>query len=85
VRIAQPPGASPAFTRAWYAWIACFFLIEGSALARHRPQDTLSDHIWAWFGIPQHTAPQRSIRTRRMMLLAGVAWLAAHLLSGDDV
>ena len=81
----RPVGADRRWTLMWLAWIAAFFLIEGSALARHRPQDTLSDHCFRWFGIPQHAAPARSLRARRIALLWLLAWLATHLLSGDDV
>jgi hypothetical protein len=67
------------------AWIAEFFAIELSALWRHRPQDTLSDHVWAWFAIPRHLAPTRSIRERRLTLVCFLAWLVGHFLSGDDI
>ena len=80
-----PPGASRTWTRLWLGWIAAFFLIEGTALARHRPQDTLSDHVWAWFDIPHHPAPPRQVRLRRIALLAFLAWLVSHFLTGDDV
>ena len=73
------------WTRAWYIWIASFFVIEGSALARRRPQDTLSDHVWRWFGIPQHNAPPMGLRTRRLVLIASLSWLVSHFLSGDNV
>jgi hypothetical protein len=79
------PVADPRWTRAWLAWIAAFFVIEGSALARGRPVDTLSDHVWAWADIPRHLAPTREARMRRLALLAFVAWLSAHFLTGDDV
>ena len=79
------PVADPRWTRAWLAWIAAFFVIEGSALARHQPQNTLSDHVWAWANVPRHLAPTRETRMRRLALLAFVAWLSAHFLTGDDV
>lgn len=79
------PTPDPRWTRAWYAWITAFFLIEGSALVRGRPQDTLSDHVWRWFGIPQHAAPAEGVRARRLLLLGFLAWLSGHFLSGDDV
>lgn len=84
-KLRAPAGASPTWTCAWYGWIATFFVIEGSALARHRPQDTLSDHVWAWFGIPRHAPPSRNVRARRVLLLGFLAWLCSHFLSGDDV
>lgn len=69
----------------WLGWILAFFAIEGSALRRRRPQDTLSDHVWAWFDIPQHRAPSRGMRGRRLLLLGFLAWLCAHFLTGDEV
>lgn len=80
----DPPGGSRAFTVAWLAWLAAFLVIEGTALARGRPQDTLSDHVWAWFAIPRHPAPRLSVRERRVLLLSLLAWLAAHFLTGDE-
>lgn len=80
-----PVGATPAWTYGWYAWLGAFALLEGSALARHKPEDTLSDHVWAWFDVPKHPAPNRSERIRRVTLLAFMAWLGAHFLTGDEV
>lgn len=80
-----PDGASPTWTRLWYGWIVAFFAIELSALARHRPQDTLSDHVWAWFGIPRRKAPPPGVRARRIALTAMLAWLVGHFLTGDDI
>ncbi len=85
--IAEVVVAAPSklWTRAWAAWIAAFAVIEGSALLRGKPQDTLSDHVWHWFGIPQHKAPLPTLRARRLLLLTALAWLVAHFLTGDDV
>lgn len=84
-RIKHPAGATPAWTRMWLAWIALFFAIEGSALARNRPQDTLSAHIWAWFDIPRHPAPPWQVRERRITLVALLAWMCGHFLTGDEI
>lgn len=81
----NPKGASQLFTKLWLAWLAAFVAIEGTALARGRPEDTLSDHVWAWFDIPRHKAPNRSERVRRVLLLGFMTWLGAHFLTGDDV
>lgn len=81
----HPDNATSLWTKAWLAWIAAFFVIEGSALARHKSADTLSDHVWAWFDIPKHPAPNRSERIRRVFLLGFLAWLGAHFLTGDEV
>lgn len=79
-----PDAASRASTCAWFAWIAAFGVIEGIALARKRQQDTLSWHVWAWFGIKRHTPPPGSLRIRRLALLTFLAWLAAHFITGDE-
>ncbi len=85
MKLKQPICASKTWTRLWLGWIAAFFVIEGTALARHRPQDTLSDHVWAWFDIPQHPAPAGNVRFRRIALVGFLAWLAGHFLTGDDI
>lgn len=79
----NPEGATPAWTRAWIAWLGAFVVIEGAALIRRKPQDTLSDHVWAWFDIPKNPAPNRAERGRRLILLAFMTWLGAHFLTGD--
>jgi hypothetical protein len=83
--VQRPPEADPRWTALWLVWIAAFFGIELTALARRRPQDTLSDHVWAWFDIPRHPAPTRQIRIRRLTLLGFLAWLVGHFLTGDDI
>lgn len=39
------------YTMAWVLWLALFAVIEGMALVNSRKGDTLSEHVWAWFGI----------------------------------
>lgn len=85
ISIITPERADPRWTAMWLVWIAAFFGIELTALARKRPQDTLSDHVWAWFDIPRHPAPSRQIRLRRLALLGLLAWLVGHFLTGDDI
>lgn len=80
-----PPGGRKSYTVAWLAWIAAFFAIEVPPVIQHRQEDTLSDHVWFWFGIPQHKAPPAELRARRLALLVFMAWLATHFLTGDDV
>jgi hypothetical protein len=80
-----PPDASKTWTKLWLAWIAAFFALELPPLFRGRPQDTLSDHVWAWFGIPQHRPPERDVRIRRIVLVTLLAWLCSHFLTGDEV
>lgn len=35
----------------WLAWLAWFLAVEGIALARKEPGDTLSEHVWKWFKV----------------------------------
>ncbi len=72
----------------WIAWLAAFCVLEGVALARKEPDDTLSEHIWKWFAVgrpgnrPKFTG---WVQFRRFILLAALAWLAAHFLTGGAV
>ncbi|MEU7905872.1 hypothetical protein [Actinoplanes sp. NPDC049118] len=69
----------------WIGWIGLFAVLEGVALARKAPDDTLSEHVWRWFGIGRPgNRPTMSgwVQLRRFALLAGLAWLAFHLLTG---
>jgi len=67
------------YTWAWIAWGVAFLGIEGYALARKAPGDTLSEHIWRWFSI-KHDGKAKGLR--RGILGAGLAWLAWHLMGG---
>jgi len=64
---------------AWVWWIIAFGAIEGPALISKVPGATLSEHFWSWFSI---TTKSSQWRLRRFCLLAGLAWLALHLLTG---
>jgi hypothetical protein len=76
------------WTWAWLVWIAYFLVVEGFALFNSRPGDTLSEHVWAWFGTgrrrPGEPERQRSgwTQLRRVLLLAFLAWLSIHFLTG---
>jgi hypothetical protein len=55
------------------------------ALANSRTGDTLSEHAWAWLGYSGeggYRRPSGWTRLRRFLLLAGLAWLVVHLLTG---
>lgn len=67
------------FTSGWVVWLLMFGAIEGVALANKTPGDTLSEHIWRWFSIKHKGAGWRA---RRFGLLAFLAWLVAHFLTG---
>lgn len=74
------------WTLSWVVWLAAFGVIEGLALARKRPDDTLSEHVWRWFAVARPGAqPDGFTRLRRFALLAGVTWLGAHFLTGGWV
>ncbi|WP_431728254.1 hypothetical protein [Verrucosispora sp. TAA-831] len=76
------------WTWAWLAWFAWFSVVEGLALANSRKGDTLSEHVWAWFGTQrrQPGEPERPrsgwTQARRVLLLAFMAWLSVHFLTG---
>ncbi len=38
------------YTIAWLVWLAYFGVVEGMALFNSKGGDTLSEHVWAWFG-----------------------------------
>lgn len=67
------------FTALWIVWLVMFGAIEGAALANKRKGDTLSEHTWRWFSI---RGKGKGWRARRFALLAFLAWLVAHFLSG---
>ncbi len=73
------------WTALWLLWGLFFAIVEGAALFNGEKDDTLSEHVWKWFGIGRNGAHPKvtgSIRLRRFMLLAFMAWLAAHFLTG---
>jgi hypothetical protein len=71
-----------AFTIAWLVWLVAFAVIEGLAIAREEPGGTLSEKVWGWFSIRGKT---KGYRTRRFILLAFLAWLTLHFLTGGWV
>lgn len=74
------------WTWAWIAWIAAFCTIEGKALFNKTKGDTLSEHVWRWFATERIAKaagqPTGWVRLRRFGLLAFMAWLTAHFLTG---
>lgn len=85
-----------AWTWGWLVWLAYFGVLETAALiASHRarkagkadPRDTLSEHVWAFFGINvdgygiDHDANAWS-RVRRVILAGFLVWLGIHFLGG---
>lgn len=70
-----------AWSWAWLALLIAMGVLELAALLNKRPDDTLSEHVWKWFAIKDKRRtgwPQ----ARRLLLLASLAWLAVHFLTG---
>ncbi|SCF42657.1 hypothetical protein GA0070618_6696 [Micromonospora echinospora] len=40
----------------WVAWFVYFAAVEGAALFNSRTGDTLSEHVWLWFGTQRRKA-----------------------------
>jgi len=77
------------WTIAWIGWGVYFAVVEGMALFNSTPGDTLSEHVWAWLGYTitgqgplDPRQPSGWTRARRFMLLAFLAWLVVHFLTG---
>jgi hypothetical protein len=75
------------WTWAWLAWGLMFCVIEGMALFNSRSSDTLSEHVWLFLGYSMTgrgplRQPTGWTRLRRFVVLAGLAWLIVHLLTG---
>ncbi len=67
------------YTISWLVWIAAFLVVEGLALRTKVPGATLSSHVWLWFAIK---SPGKQWRLRRLALVAFLAWLVLHFLTG---
>jgi hypothetical protein len=70
------------YTIAWLVWLAAFAVIEGFAIAHREPGRTLSEHVWRWFSVKDKT---KGFKMRRFVLLAFLAWLTLHFLTGGWV
>ncbi len=77
------------WTWAWVGWGLIFAVIEGMALVNSKPGDSLSEHFWSFLGYAatgqgplNYRHPSGWTRLRRFLLLAGLAWLVVHLLTG---
>ncbi|MEV0267699.1 hypothetical protein AB0H43_02900 [Hamadaea sp. NPDC050747] len=74
------------YTVLWIGWGLYFAVVEGIALFNSKPGDTLSEHIWAWFGTAKAGKPVNGwARFRRFALLAFMAWLTLHFMTGGRV
>ena len=78
------------FEIAWATWAGAFIVIEGIALKRRQPGDTLSEQVWRIFGTRRDVEypkgqPSGLLRLRRFALLAFLAWLSVHFMTGGLV
>lgn len=65
------------WTAAWIAWGLMFCAVEGVALANKTEGDTLSEHVWRWFGVTGKNGGGWT--WKRYVLLAFLVWLTGHL------
>jgi hypothetical protein len=71
------------WTWLWVGWGAYFAVVEGMALANSTAGDTLSEHVWAFLGYSGGVKyPTGWTRLRRFLVLAFLAWLVVHFLTG---
>ena len=79
------------YTWGWIVWLLYLAILEGIALFNSKPGDTFSEHMWIWFGTKRNeTGQPEAKRTgwmqfRRFILVAGMAWLSFHFISGGWV
>jgi hypothetical protein len=77
------------WTIGWLIWIAIFLVWEGIALFNSKPGDTLSEHVWIWFGTQRRDGVYRKktgwVQFRRFVLAAFMFWLGLHFLTGGWV
>jgi len=84
------------WTWAWLGWLAYFLAVELAAVVasirakragKADPRDTLSEHVWYWFGVNRGgTGIERDAnawaRARRVVLGGFLLWLSIHFLAG---
>lgn len=82
-----------AFTVGWLVWLAYFGVLEGWAIVRSirakrvgalDERDTLSEHVWSWFGTAKGVEPNSWAYFRRFALVAFLAWISIHFLGGGQ-
>jgi hypothetical protein len=81
---------SDPWTIGWIIWLVLFLIWEGIALFNSKPGDTLSEHVWIWFGTRRSANMLGKKRTgwvqfRRFVLVAFMAWISLHFLTGGWV
>ncbi len=70
------------WTVGWALWLVMFLAIEGAALFNKERGDTLSEHVWKWFGIK---GKPKGYKWRRFAFLSFWAWLSVHFFTGGWV
>ena len=72
------------FTWAWIGWGGYFAIWEGLAIFNDKKGDTLSEHVWRWFAVKDSRKATAFTRKsiRRAGLLAFMAWLTTHFMTG---
>lgn len=71
-------------TWGWLLWIAAFLAMEIPELLNNATGDTLSEKVWSWFAIKNATSGKARVagQARRFVLVAFLAWLCLHFLTG---
>lgn len=81
------------WTWLWIGWLVYFAAVESVAIVRSvqakragRPDetDTLSEHVWLFFGTARGVRPDSLAYLRRFVLLAFLAWIVVHFLGGGQ-
>lgn len=76
------------FTWLWVGWLVYFGVVEALAIARSyngQKGDTLSEHVWLWFGTSKDTHANTWAYVRRFVLIAFIAWLSVHFIGGGQL
>lgn len=68
------------FTIGWIAWIVYFCILEFLAIKNRKKGDTLSEHVWVWFGV--RDKPNLWAWIRRVILILFMVWLSLHFILG---
>jgi hypothetical protein len=71
-------GGTRLYTVAWLGWLVYFGVVESVAIVRQQRAGTLTVTLKRWASMDREG---RAWRLRRFLLLALIAWLAAHFLS----
>ena len=67
------------FTILWGFWFLFFISVEGAAVIRKKPGETLTSHIRAWFALKGKPA---GWLFRRMVWFGFLGWLSSHFGGG---